>query len=426
MKNSTKTTLLLTMLTATYCTTVLAGGPALREIGTPASVGTAGALHPVNTLDPSAAFTNPAGMSFIEGDQFRFGGQYLIAEMHFESGEQSTSNGSDGGNAGEHSPIPGFYGNMHMNERWTVGFGMSGAFGGGLDYGSDFVGRYQAHKSILTAAAITGSASYKVNEQLSFGFGLSAVNVALELEIATPTPGPGALTPETDGLVHIDEIDDWAEQFHLGFIYKINPQFTLGAVYHSEVDVTLEGDVRFTNVMPIPFDKTTVDAKLSFADIIDVGLVYSPTPDVNYIFEVDYENWDDFETVGLEIDANGDPILKSLTYNFKDTYRAAFAVMHFLPDNYIISGGVSYDSSVVDDKDRRVDLPLDDQMRFSFAFGRRVAGEYDWSLAASFVNMGDGKIDQTMFADTPFEHRVQGEFETNHLIALSASYKYYF
>ena len=37
-----------------------------------------------------------------------------------------------------------------------------------------------------------------------------------------------------------------------------------------------------------------------------------------------------------------------------------------LGDSYHLSAGVAYDTSPVDDKDRTIDLPLDEQLKFSF------------------------------------------------------------
>ena len=56
--------------------------------------------------------------------------------------------------------------------------------------------------------------------------------------------------------------------------------------------------------------------------------------------------------------------------------------------------GVAYDTSPVVDKDRTIDLPLDEQLKFSFGYDKR--GEH-WghAISASALWVGDGDVDQT-------------------------------
>ena len=125
-----------------------AGGFYLPEIATPGSVGTAGVANVTNVDDASSAFTNPAGMTYLKNDEVQAGMEVLIPVNKFDS-DIATAGGSDGGNAGVPAVIPGLFVVKGLNENLKLGFSIAAVAGGGLDYGENFVGRYQAYKAAL-------------------------------------------------------------------------------------------------------------------------------------------------------------------------------------------------------------------------------------------------------------------------------------
>jgi long-chain fatty acid transport protein len=71
-----------------------------------------------------------------------------------------------------------------LGDDWRLGLGITAPLGGGVDYGKDFVGRYQAQRSVMTGLGITPSVGYKVNDKLSLGGGISFIYSNLDLDIA--------------------------------------------------------------------------------------------------------------------------------------------------------------------------------------------------------------------------------------------------
>ena len=69
-----------------------------------------------------------------------------------------------------------------------------------------------------------------------------------------------------------------------------------------------------------------------------------------------------------------------------------------------------YDSSVVDDKDRTADGPFDETFKIGMAPNR------SWSLGFTLIDLGDGRIDQTVQGV-----RFRGKFDDNYLLFLSGS-----
>ena len=160
----------------------LAGALYLTQIATPGSVGLAGVGNVVNNMGPDSAFTNPAGMTGIQADSMMAGIQVAVPVVEFDS-SVATAGGKDGGNAGKVAPIPGTYLVKVLSDDWRLGFSISGPLGGGVDYGKDFVGRYQATKSELAGVGLSPSLAYRVNDKLSIGGGVTFIRDSSYIEL---------------------------------------------------------------------------------------------------------------------------------------------------------------------------------------------------------------------------------------------------
>ncbi len=85
-----------------------AGGFYIQELGTPASIGTAGTARTTNNVDPESAWGNPTGMTGLTEDTILIGSQILAPNVRFDS-DIATAGGSDGGNAGNAAIIPSVF-----------------------------------------------------------------------------------------------------------------------------------------------------------------------------------------------------------------------------------------------------------------------------------------------------------------------------
>lgn len=67
-----------TAVVATLGQSAVAGGFYVSELGTPGSLGTAGASNVTNNFTADAAFTNPAAMTGIKNDHALAGMQVIV------------------------------------------------------------------------------------------------------------------------------------------------------------------------------------------------------------------------------------------------------------------------------------------------------------------------------------------------------------
>jgi long-chain fatty acid transport protein len=145
---------LVSLVTALLATqSVLAAGFYISEVGTPLSLGTAGAANPTNNIGADSSWANPAGMTGLNESRAIAGLQVVAPNIRFDS-SVATAGGSDGGNAGNAVAIPSFFYVNAVTDRLRLGISSAGIMGGGVDYGDDFVGRYATSLAELGAVGM--------------------------------------------------------------------------------------------------------------------------------------------------------------------------------------------------------------------------------------------------------------------------------
>jgi long-chain fatty acid transport protein len=153
-------------------TPAVAGGLGLYEVGSP-DLGTASAGRAALAADASTAWGNPAGMTRLDGAHVLFGLQPIIVTSEFDPGSQTTTPGTDGGNAGGFVPAGGLYGVYSILPELKVGASLNSYVGGSLNYDDDWVGRYYTTEAEILTFNLNPVIAYRVLPWLSLGAGFS-------------------------------------------------------------------------------------------------------------------------------------------------------------------------------------------------------------------------------------------------------------
>ena len=389
-----------------------AGGFYISEIGTPGSLGTAGVANPTNNFGADSAWTNPAGMTGVKEDHGLAGVQLIVPQAKFDS-SVAGAGGGDGGNAGMAAVVPSHFLVKSLSDDVKLGFSVVGTMGGGLDYGKNFVGRYATYRAVLGAVALSPSIAYKVNEELSIGAGVSAVYTTFDQDIAVLQPG------NVDGRVSINQIDDWGFTSFYGLTYQLNDKALLGVVYRPEFDAELEGDVNFSRFVGPSPTADEIEVDWTNPQLLQIGLQYKVNDEYTLFLDADWEDWSEFSDNQLAFQGGALNPVVALDRNWKDTYHVGAAVVRRW-DEHQVSVGISYDSSPVDDDDRTIDLPVDEQFKISASYAH-VGARLNYSIGATLAYLGDGKVDQTTQGV-----RFKGEFDTNYALFLGGTLRYAF
>ena len=398
------------------------------SIGTPGSLGTAGVANPTNTRGADASWTNPAGMTGIDQQHILSGLQVILPSVKFnaKSAEKNAIlpsrlgpvTGDNGGNAAEIAPIPSFFYVRPLSDRLRFGFSSTAPLGGGVDYGSDFVGRYAVRDVTLAGLALTPSLAYRVTDQLSIGAGVSVVYTTLDQSIAIRQ---GAPNPALDGRVKFEDLEDWGVQAVLGLTYAFTDRLLLGIVYRSEMDTDLEGDVNYEGLRnPQLAALLPRDVKISWTNPqwLEAGLRYRMDDKTQLYFNAGWQEWSKFSE--NELSFRNDRVVVS-DRNWDNTWHAGIAAVRVLSPSSLVSIGLAYESSPVKDAYRTLDFPVDEQWKVSASYAWKHSDSMSFSLGATLSFVGDAALEQTAQRVT-----ISGDYDTNFLAVVGGTLRYDF
>lgn len=398
------------------------GGVALYETSG-SEVGTAAAGAAARAQDAGTVFTNPAGMTRLEGTQLMFGLYPLYGDMGFNPDGNTSTTGGDGGNAIGLLPGGSFFLTTSPTDDLRLGFGSFSYFGSGLDFDDDWVGRYYVQESDLLGFTLMPAAAYRINEWLSIGAGLNAMfGMLVDQAAVNNVIGEDGRLEVEDGV--------WGFGANTGVLIEPREGTRFGITYLSPVDLDFKDTPDFDGLGPgletILGARGLLDAELGLDITVPQMVMLSAYQQLHerwaVMGNVGWQDWSEFGKVDVSI-ASDDPTSLTLDQDYKDTWHAAVGAQYRISEPWLLSAGVAYDSSAVDDEDRTVTLPIGEAYRFG------LGAKYDWTravalgLAYELVWVGDLPVDQER---GPLAGKVSGDYEdvSMHILNLNLTWKF--
>lgn len=404
------------MLTTPF--TAQAAGFALAEQSA-SGLGNAYAGAAAIAEDASTIFYNPAGMTYIEGTQVS-GTLHLIKPQAEFNNRGSVAGalrplGGEGGDAGDLAFVPNFYFTTPLTETVKFGLGVSVPFGLKTEYDKDWIGRFQGIKSELKTVNINPSLAFKVNDQLSLGFGVSAMWAQAELTSAVNLGGS-----ERHSTV---KGDDWGFGYNLGAIYQLTNDTRVGLSYRSKVEQHLKGDVKFS-VSNGPTPNGNAKADLTLPESLSLSGFSKLNDKWDLMGDVTWTRWSQFKELAV-YRSNG-ALLSRTHENWDNTMRYSLGVNYHYSDTLKLRAGVAYDEEAIKDQFRTVRIPGNDRKWLTFGAGWQVtpATKLDVGYAHLFLN--DTKIDDDQRTALPLgKGRVNGKYDASvDIISLQVTHNF--
>lgn len=366
--------------------------------------GSAGAGHAAIGLGAGSAWANPATMVLVEDQQVGFGLIAAETDLQFESSDESES----GGNAGSELFIPSFAYTNQLNSHLSAGFAFVVPFGNAIDYDADWAGQNVATSASMETLQGMPSLAFRINDQISLGFGLTINETRVEQEL---TMQLDPRLPALDVELEADSLDyGWT----IGGLYEINDQNRLGFVYRSAVESDLEGNSSL--------GEARYDTHLNWENPASIVLsgVHQVTNNTTFLWDIGRTFYSEFETTNVEVDGLMD---LSLHRNWQDANRYAIGAHYQLNPNMILQAGYSLDESPVDTKDRNVDMPLDDIQRYTVGSLYQLSESTDIALGLEYADLGEPKVQSS--PDDGLFAAPNGRYD-NSAVAASLSINYQF
>jgi long-chain fatty acid transport protein len=361
------------LLASSLCATVTAHAAGFALIEQNASgMGNAFAGAAAAAEDASTIFFNPAGMTYLPDNQLVIAAHAIRPSVDFSnSGSHSVfgaaTAGGNGGDAGDLAIVPNLFFSKAITPDIRLGLGISAPFGLKTEYDAGWVGRYQALKSELKTININPSIAFKANDQLSLGFGISAMRAEADLtnavDIGTLT-GVVGLRQSFDGQAQLKG-DDWGFGWNAGAIFQVTDKTRLGLAYRSQVHQKLEGDVTFTLPAGTPaplvaaFPNGAITAKLTTPDSLSASLFHQANDQWDVMADITWTRWSKFKNL-TAIRSTG-AVVTNVPENWENTVRISAGASYRMSDALKLRAGIAYDESPVPDTFRTPRIPDNDR-----------------------------------------------------------------
>jgi len=374
----------------------VAGGLLLYEIGT-ADVGLASAGWGARAQDASTVFTNPAGMTRLEGTQVLLGAQVLYGDYGFSIGS-GTSAGlgtGDGGNPIGWMPGGGAFMSFSASPDLKFGFAMAGNFGLSEKYDDDWVGRYYVQEATLLGMSFLPSIAYRVNDKFSVGGSLNVMYGILKNKVAVNNVAPGA----ADGRLELDD-NAWGLGFNIGLLYEVNPGTRFSLTYNSQVDLDFEAPAEFSNLAPgleaLLRARGLLDANVNLGVKVPQQVMVSGfhrvSPRWSVLGSAGWQQWSKFGKVEVGVDSSN-PTSHTTDLDYDDTWHVALGAQYSMSDAWMLNFGVAYDSKFQNGSVSPT-LPANDAWRFGAGVQNQVSKTFSWGVAAEYAYGGTLDVDK--------------------------------
>lgn len=358
--------------------------------------------------DASTIYFNPAGMTYIEGTQAA-GALHLIkpsAKFNNDGNSvQATGRplGSEGGDAGDLAFVPNFYFMTPITDNVKLGLGVNVPFGLKTEYDKDWLGRFQGIKSELKTININPSLAFKVNDQLSLGFGVSAMWIQAELTSAVNL-GVVERSSTVKG-------DDWGFGYNLGAIYQATTDTRFGLAYRSKIDQHLKGDVKFS-VSNGPTPNGDVNADVTLPETLSLSVFSKLNNTWDVMADATWTRWSRFQELAIVRDSGA--LLTRTPENWDNAMRYSLGVNYHYTDTIKLRAGLAYDQSPVSDRFRTTRIPDNDRTWLSVGAGWQATPSTKFDVGYAHIIIDDAEIDDNQTTTLPLgKGRVSGDYDTS-------------
>jgi long-chain fatty acid transport protein len=378
----------------------LAGGLGAYELGTE-DVGLAAAGYAARAQDATTVFTNPAGMTRLDGQQFQLGSQIIYTNLKFSNGGSTPALGTaDGGyllNGNGWFAGGGLFYSYSISKDLKIGIASSSTFGAALKYDDNWVGRYYAQQSILAGASILPSIAYRVNDQVSVGASVNAMFGYLKSVTGINNIAPGA----ADGKVQLRDTA-WGWGGNVGVLYETSPGTRFGATYSSQVKLKFSAPAEFSGIAPglnaVLTARGLLNAPVNINVNVPQQVMTSAFHTLNdrwaVLGNVGWQQWSKFGQVQFGIDSSN-PTSLTAAVPLKDTWHGAVGAQYRPGGPWRYNFGVAYDSGFQDGNNIvSAALPVNSAWRFGVGAQNQVSKDFSWGVAGEYIYGGTININQ--------------------------------
>ncbi|MBM9489181.1 outer membrane protein transport protein [Pseudomonas sp. ICBG1301] len=428
--------------------------------------------------DPSAAYNNPAAMAFIDSPIAQQTVDYARVKIKY-SGQAFDHNGNpvtntpvlddqgtlgdpalntnNGGQGGFTAWLPTGFLVVPIGDRFAFGLSQVVPQGMKTTWDQNSKLRDFAVDTKIETVGLTGSLSFKVNDEFSVGAGLiyqrsqgfvsQNIDLLAAADVSPGLGGTGFPTGVGHSLMRV-KVDNSSVGWFGGIVWKPTLQDTLGLNYHAKIKNKMTGkyniytDAIGRNAMtnPIgPNGETLVEMAYPGLKLFPDGAHASTQLDIPATAAVDWVHqfndrwalgvsvmwteWSSFQDLTLK--SQGSTIV-AIPYNYKNAWMTSIGGDYKATDELTLRAGVAYDQTPTRNSTRDPRIPDGDRYFLAFGAGYDIKAVPGLSVDAAYSHQFVEKVNlRTKNVDRLGAAQLDGKAESSgDVVSLSATYKF--
>ena len=297
--------------------------------------------------DAASLARNPALMATFDKAQLSIVGSYVDPDI-----DVTSATFGDASDVAPAQAVPAMYYIQPINEKLAAGLAIYSNYGTGTEYPEDYAGNPAAGTTHIVSVNFNPNISYRINDQLSVGAGVSFVYATAELK-------------RNSGAANIADMegDGYGFGWNLGALYEVNENNRFGISYKSKVKTELEGEYKGistsaasrgdTTAGPLaPFvGQETVDGTLdiNLPSILEVSGYHKLTDKFAVSYSWMYTTWSDFGDIVAEgancndITTGTPGVCLEKKEDFSNSSRYAIGTEYYLSEAVTLRAGYAFD-----------------------------------------------------------------------------------
>jgi long-chain fatty acid transport protein len=347
--------------------------------------------------DAASLARNPALMATFDKAQLSIVGSYVSPDVDVKgvSNPRGPASDLDANDVAPAQIVPAMYYIQPINDKFAAGLAIYSNYGTGTEYDTDYAAGSAAGNTSIMSVNFNPNVSYRVNEQLSLGAGVSVVYATAELQRHA---GANGFNLPKDANIAKMEGDGYGYGWNLGALYEVNENNRFGISYKSKVKTELKGEYTGTSSAstPNPFGaQNTVDGTLdiNLPSILEISGYHKLTDKFAISYSWMYTTWSDFGDIVAEgadcndvIGGGGQGLCLEKKEDFNNSSRYAVGGEYYLSEVVTLRAGYAYDEQA---GEATLSIPDTDRQWYTAGVTYKASQALSFDLAAAFVSGKD-------------------------------------
>ena len=371
-------------------------------------------------VDESSIFYNPGALSKMKNNAVSIGASAVMYRAAFKEVNSTQQYNT---RFQVTPPFSVFATFGPKDSWWKAGIGVYTPFGGGVDWGQDWPGKFELNHLSMRAIYIQPTLSFKITDNFSVGGGFvyNVGFVDLSRSIPVFDQNGDAGRAELSGM-------GTGTGYNVGVHYHLEDEFAISLSYRSKVITKLkDGDAKFTvpSAVAASFPTTTFDAELPLPGSLNVGITFPVSDKLDLVADGTFIGYDIYKSLTFDYKHNtddviGDDVLED-TYqpkNYQKAFSGKAGLNYDASDKLALRAGAGYVYTPVRGQYVYAETPDNNRVMASAGFTYSLSDKFDLSGAYTFQRIIERTVTNTVTG-------LNGTFKTNiHVPAISFTYKW--